>query len=500
MRTTVRIVVKHCFLYIGVLLCLATFQSLWAQARLNGPIKLSINRLSKAAIQGETFEAECVLLDALNQRAPTSKDLVGEIDAVLPSGKTNVIPMTIKAGQTSWKFTIPLHETGLTKLRAQQAEVIDGSSYIRVRPVVPRTLAPLPKVPTPPQHPSSTTLQPRVQSTARFLMTDQGNTAKITSQPLETIPSPTPKWSGVSQPIGVILLPEVRTFLADGVDTAAISAYLDDTLDVAPTDIHLELHNESGHLVPIPLVIAKGQDFGEARLSSTEARTVHIKAIQNPKVNVKTNSEMDVRFSPAITQLGLSAGPSSISLLEDSTLTLSLFDKQNITTETDVSRQIVLTIESGGGEFQSGNPITISPGSASVIAKFLPLRTGTTVISAASPHLARIQTQIVVTMPTLLITYSLIGGLLGGTLASLVLPNRRKHRLGWLVRIFVGIITGFVFYYFGVLGITPHITRAIALNPFGALVLSILGGWTGTEVFTPLLKIVGVGKPHADNG
>jgi len=62
MKKTVRITVGYFIVLSGVSLWFATVQSLWAQANSTGPVKLSINRLSMTAIQGKTFEAECVLL------------------------------------------------------------------------------------------------------------------------------------------------------------------------------------------------------------------------------------------------------------------------------------------------------------------------------------------------------------------------------------------------------------------------------------------------------
>jgi hypothetical protein len=59
----------------------------------------------------------------------------------------------------------------------------------------------------------------------------------------------------------------------------------------------------------------------------------------------------------------------------------------------------------------------------------------------------------------------------------------------------IGVITGFVLYWgflLGVLPLLPHFAHAFVLNPFTALALTILGGWLGTQVFTPVMKRFGL--------
>lgn len=47
-------------------------------------------------------------------------------------------------------------------------------------------------------------------------------------------------------------------------------------------------------------------------------------------------------------------------------------------------------------------------------------------------------------------------------------------------------------FLFGILTLLPHFPHAFALNPFTALVLTILGGSLGTQIFTPVMKRFGL--------
>ena len=80
------------------------------------------------------------------------------------------------------------------------------------------------------------------------------------------------------------------------------------------------------------------------------------------------------------------------------------------------------------------------------------------------------------------------GGLAGGLLAAWV---RKKELLSH--RLITGLITGFVFYW-AALFLTGFVAlpRVLVLNQLSAVALSVIGGWLGTEVFTLVLKKLGL--------
>jgi hypothetical protein len=87
----------------------------------------------------------------------------------------------------------------------------------------------------------------------------------------------------------------------------------------------------------------------------------------------------------------------------------------------------------------------------------------------------------IVTISFLLLVLCAVGGTLGGLVSYLT----QKPSASW-ARIFIGLITGFVLYWaflFGAVHLSSF-SHGFLFNPFVAMVLSIIGGWIGTNVFT----------------
>jgi len=66
------------------------------------------------------------------------------------------------------------------------------------------------------------------------------------------------------------------------------------------------------------------------------------------------------------------------------------------------------------------------------------------------------------------------------------LRRRVKHLPWW--RMSVGLVTGFVLYWTFIFLSLAALPQAVLVNPFTALVSSLLGGWLGLNVFTLVLK------------
>ena len=130
--------------------------------------------------------------------------------------------------------------------------------------------------------------------------------------------------------------------------------------------------------------------------------------------------------------------------------------------------------------------LTIEPGKFEARTTFLPTWRGKVDISASTPNLPITTFPLTVTLPVLTLVLTAVGGLAGGLIAFWT----GKDSKWW--RIAIGFITGFVLYWAFVFGVLTVLPRAAVLNPLSAFVLSTLGGWLGTEVFTQILKRFGL--------
>jgi hypothetical protein len=174
-----------------------------------------------------------------------------------------------------------------------------------------------------------------------------------------------------------------------------------------------------------------------------------------------------------------------ITLVDNAEIILRLLDKDNNPVATDEPRLVSLAIDAGRGEI-AARELTIDIGKFEARTAFMPTWRGRVIVSGSTPNLPITTVWLQVTLPLTLLSLSALGGLVGGLIAFWVGKDSRWWRVA------IGLVSGFVLYWafvFGVLGILP---RAVVLNPLSAFVLSTLGGWLGTEVFTQILKRLGL--------
>jgi hypothetical protein len=477
-----------------------------AQSLGSAPVKIAIQSQTHSINQGEPLEVRCVLLDANNNPTKAPKDLVVNIESVRPSGQTSSTPVTIKAGESSYRFKLPTDEAGIAELRAKQKELLDGGTFIKIKsvestPVVATNsvwpserkietregLSPSPLSPRLPPSSHSVNFETAPRASGSTTEAFRANkSAESTPAVAKMVPSKP------AEEFGLILTHQIRRYLADGKDTAVIGAFLVGGVNEYAEDIQVILNSDMGRIISIPLKIHKGEDTAEASLTSDQVGTATVKYIKsNPHIPLRSNKEMKISFAPPITALELQASPPEISLLEKADLIVRLLGGNKTLVATDEPKQIDVAILAGSGEVSS-NVIVIANNSASAHTAFIPTRRGLVKICASTPNLLTGTVEIMVTIPVVLICCSLMGALLGGIAACSVARPRRQHKPGWGVRIPVSLIAGFTFYYFGILGFLSHITPVIALNPVGAIVLSIVGGWLGSEVFELVLKWLGI--------
>jgi len=465
----------------GLLILMAGNGALEAQS--SQPFKIGMELDSHSVELGKTFPVNCVVLDADNKPVKAPKDFVVSIRAISASGQTNTVPVTVKAGESSCRLTLSATEAGITELLAKQNELQDGKAFIKIksRGAAQKTVSMMnAPVPAPAAPAPDNRLRTEAFSATKSVVASAA--LATTAKHLKTTESRLPG-------AGLILKHESRKFLADGKDAATVTAFLSEEAPDSAADIQVIFHDSLGAMTPNPLVIQRGQDFGETKITSDHVGTATVEYItSNPKLNLLSEKVIEVDFGPPIARLAIQASPSKISLLESADISIQLLNSSGTPTATDEPRQVNLSF-TGGGQLQS-NCITIPANASFAHTRFYPTHLGTFKIEVSADNLLMQSVDISVFRPTALLFASSFGGLLGGLLAASVSQKRRKDRSGRVVRVLLGIVTGFAFYYFAILGFAAQIPGQVALNPFGAIFLAMVGGWLGTEVFTPICKVL----------
>ncbi len=450
--------------------------SLPAQSVKGKPLKLKINSPGKHLYAGDKVEIEIVCLDAENQAAPAPREYVVRLLVHLPSGKVDTTGATISAGDTSGATTIIPAEAGLLQLRAQHERLHEGGRYLRVKPASAKPKSP--EAPKPEAAGASggagaaATGEPQPLRTERSMSITARESAAPTGAPKPTI---TLRYS-----------PQ-RTLLADGQDGAMIQAFLLDEVDSLAQTIRVQLFNSSGVLRPQALIIPAGESSGTAVLTSQDVQTVTVEYVQSrPATDVEGDRSLQIKFGPAIAQIVLDPSPSEITLVDQCDLNVKLLDSQGRAIATEAPRAVSFEIDRGRGELEQ-KEIVIAPGSFQGRTTFRPTWRGQVVLTAATPNLPASSAPVKVSLPTVLLTLTALGGLAGGFIAYW----REANAKWW--RILIGFVTGFVLYWGFVFNLLALVPRNVALNPLSSLAVAIIGGWLGTEVFNIILKKLGIG-------
>ncbi len=406
----------------------------------SAPVKLQVIAEQDVLRAGEQLTVEVRLLSAANQPAAAPRPFHVLLQARLPSGKVeNLRAVDFAPGEFSKKFALALPGSGLVYLWAKQAELLPGGAFIRVKAPPPRAAS----RPTPP-HGSISAMADTVMTLA----------------PLE---------------LALRYSPD-RAFLADGNDSVTVQAFLVGDADAAPRDIRLNVFDSSGTLHPAPLTIPRGEASGHAVLTSTHPGTVTVEYLGSaPPAQMEGDKKLQIRFRPAITRLDLRASPPGISLLDTSDLVVTLTDSQGRPLATDSPRAVNLMIDAGRGVIES-QQLQIPAGGFQARSRFLPGMSGQVTVSASTPNLLTAEVPLQVSLPLTLLLLSALGGTAGGYLSYV------KRKRSGLRQVWIGLITGFVFYWACIFLGLASVSRGVALNPLSALVISIAGGWLQTSV------------------
>ena len=259
----------------------------------------------------------------------------------------------------------------------------------------------------------------------------------------------------------------------------------------------IQLLSSGGKLDPANVTIDAGKDTGQTRLTSDRTGLIEVtfaKAL--PKIKLPPTNTLSFSFMPPIVRLNVRASPPQITLLETAELLVQLQDAHGKAVATDEPRPISAAIITGHAEIQAETHV-IPAGEFETRIPFRPTRCGVVGVKAFADNLPAELGEVRVSLPVMLLSLSAAGGSLGGLLAAFhaglpaavnngPLRRRLKHLPWW--RMSVGLVTGFVLYWAFIFLSLGALPKAVLLNPFTALVSSLLGGWLGLNVFSLVLK------------
>jgi len=466
------------------------------------PVKLDVKPQEQSIRKGGEAKLQVTLRNAKNQPVKASKDLSVQVESKSPSGKVARTQVTFKAGEAEKEVRLPTEETGITEIRAMQREMLDGGTFVNVKPTASKkSEEPTQKTrgrgaksgPEAPEgtikpEPDSSRNDPQrlfprplyVLSSFRGIFSSESAEAADDSEYQDTPPSP-------KKPLLTLRYSPQRRLHADSADAATIQAFLLGESGGADADISLRLFASAGRLDPQKLVIRKKDDKGSSILTSDQIGTATVECMaSHPAVEFYGGRELKIAFGPPISELSLEASPRIVSLAEGADLIVKLLNHKRQSEPTDEPRQVSLAIKSGRGEVDPKD-FAIATGQSSRRVRFYPTWRGEVHLAASANNLADADAFLQVVLPISLLIAAGLGGIAGGAVAMWTGTKTRP------VRVLIGLISGFVLYWAFVFGVLTTLPRGVVLNPLSAFALSALGGWLGSEVFTRLVKPLGIG-------
>lgn len=344
--------------------------------------------------------------------------------------------------------------------------------------------------PSPPRLDSSASAPAAVRSGAPA-------TAPPSAATSEARPATTPATdafgSGNPRPHLVLRYSPQRKLLADGRDAVTIQAFTvsddPDPAGSADGEFKVRLFASSGTLVPLPLVIHGGD--GSSTLTTTQPGDVDVEFLDaQPDATLDGDRHLRIHFGAPVHGIRVEAKPPEISLVDDTYFVVTLLDADGHSVATDEPLAVQLALDKGRGAIKE-TTLSFKPGDFVARTRFTAAAVGEVAVSAAAPSLLNQTARLDVRLPLGLLLLSIAGGLVGGVLAFY---RRRNSRL---TRIAVGGVTGFLLYWAFMFGVVRVLPSGVVLNSLSNFALSTIGGWMGTEVFTLLLRWLGLKKPAA---
>jgi hypothetical protein len=467
---------------ITLLIGALTATTAWSQQR--KPFKLWITVPPKVHWVGDSATVWIEVRDTANKSTPVRKTTTVGVTLKTPTGKVEPQKVQIEKDRSMAEITLDLPEAGLNDVRATNPTLMTGQNVINVFAPSPgrakgkRSTARPPKVPHHTSH--------KYAHLKHFaIVAPNSNVAKAAKAPgvAPVVPS-----EGIV--IALRITPE-RKLLADEIDTAMIHAFLTAPAPTLDREVKVYLYSGDESPEPNPIVIHAGENEGTATFRSAHAGLVKIVAkYAEPKARFDPRGgAIQATFGPPITAINV-IRPPLVWLFGSSKLDVQLVDPEGVMVKTDEPRNVVISISRGSGEILPSS-FSIPKGESHKTVRFLPVETGSIRLLAATPELNPQPVDFDVTWPVSLLLWSVLGGALGGVAA---LTRRRRW---WVL---LAVISGPALYwglaYAGVLARMP----TSALNPFPAVIIAMVGGYLGPEVFGILAKAYGLGRAPAGGG
>lgn len=458
-RTWIFVLVVKTIVFAMALTTLASAQELiFSTVRLQAP----------TVPAGAEIEVEIELVDASGTALPAPADYAFVLEVRRGSHEGNLVAayeLTLPAGSSTTSVPLTLSEIGIMSLRALSDATLAREAFLRVVEADRSRL----------RH-GDTVMRSWWLGTAQA--------------------APQPRARGGAPYRLEILYDATTSYLANGEDAAQLQLFLYDR-EGRPTrarqDIEVRLVTNRGILKPPEVVIPKGEDGITVLLSAKRPGPVTLTyrgAI--PGAALLTPELPPVTFASNI--LYISASPTRTSLLQPLELVIRLYGADGQPVPADSNRLFTVEIADGSrgrGVFKPAAQATIEQGNFETRIDFVPNWIGNVLVSASSPNLQSATVEIQVAMALIWILLSSGGGALGSVVALLFGPKVPVPKR--FARVLAGIVAGFAFFWalvYGVL-VMPSVDL-ILLNPISAVMVSFLGGYAGTSVFSLLLKSFGV--------
>ena len=515
-------------------LCFAPGVSVGQRQSLGGiPTKIEVTGASYSAGRQPGIEARVQLLDPVNRPAKAKKDFEVEIAARTQNGAIETSKVVIKRGDTGATARLPVKGPGLVEVTASNPQLAEGGTIVDAGtvPVIERVshVSPSPAsssaavtpAPSSAALPKSSGAPTSPFAHSRFELREHSFTGGTSaaggprselrlpshareglSLPVPSMPSPdSPATSTTAAPVTASPTAEPNTatwkpvlqlsytpkrpLRADENDPATIWALLGDP---ARTEMSIYVMSDLGPLRTEPIKIPTGERMGHGQLIADQPGAVQVwYDYSSPSATVPDPS-LRITFTHPVWAPKIVPVAPRVGLFEPTEVAIELINSHDVSVPADTERQVNLFIGSGSGELSPAQ-VTFQPNQSRVATEFIPTWPGAVQLNARSPYLPEVSGQFTVTMPYVLLALCAAGSLTGALLAFWT----EKPAASWQ-RIPIGLITGFVLYWgflFGVVHV-PNFPHAYVVNPFGAFILPLFGGWAGTKVIAFVAKQLGV--------
>jgi hypothetical protein len=263
-----------------------------------------------------------------------------------------------------------------------------------------------------------------------------------------------------------------------------------------PNPVVLRLVAVNATLEPELLRIPPGASSAEAKLTSVHSSKATVQCLNTtPPMEVR-NARLSVDFLPDI-HPALMVSPTNIWLLENAALTVTLLDSTGRVIKAKEAQRVDLGVKSGHPGELASNSIVILPDNSVASTVFNPYWSGPVEFIASVAESAPLSATLHVRTPWPVIWMSLFCGAIGGLIAAW---HQKVGRKDFKWRVLVGSVTGFVLFVASAFGLLLGGLRGFSIHMLGATVVSLVGGYSGTEVLTLLIRRFDLATDQAPKG